>query len=259
MAAPNEPSDTIERILFVNPKVYVYQVPPLTSSTKGHTAASWTVNEPIFTARMRIRETTEEGPSHAQDKVTVTILLEEPSSAELFAAAPYTHPSVVAHCHDSSRFFALRVVGPGEGGKQMKATLGVGFEERSDAFDFGVVLQDAGKVLGLEKQGAGPADGKRREEQAEAKDYSLKEGQTITVNIGGRGSRINNAINAGQGNASMQPGRETESGHTTFLPPPPPPSGARERRKSGSDQHLMESKSTAQELGFDEGEFGEFQ
>ena len=44
----------------------------------------------------------------------------------------------------SSRFFALRVVG--EGG--MKATLGIGFEERSDAFDFNTTLQDVRKLLG---------------------------------------------------------------------------------------------------------------
>lgn len=44
----------------------------------------------------------------------------------------------------SSRFFALRVVG--EGG--MKATLGIGFEERADAFDFNTTLQDVRKLLG---------------------------------------------------------------------------------------------------------------
>lgn len=253
-------SDKIERILYITPKVHVYQIPPLTSSTKGHTAASWTVNQPIFTARMRILETTEEtssAPTH--ERVTATILLEDPSSGELFAASPYTHPSTVAHCHDSSRFFALRVVGPGESGLQMKATLGIGFEERSDAFDFGVALQDVGKVLGFARDQGLMSDGRKKEEKKEeVKDYSLKEGQTITVNIGGRGSRINDGVKL---RTEGQAGQENKGGAMPFLPPPPPPSGSREKRKSGSEQQFIGQKKvpTIQELGFDDGEFGEFQ
>ena len=78
---------------------------------------------------------------------------------------------------DSSRFFAVRVVD----GKR-KAILGVGFEDRSDAFDFGVSLQAVQKHGQL--VGAGGAGKVEVSPFVEKKDYSLKEGQTISITIG---------------------------------------------------------------------------
>src|SRR6266480_184622 len=151
------PPEAIQRILHISPNVHIYRIPPITS-TKGFAASSWTQNpaDQIFTARLRVIETAiPPPPSATQDtaeKVSVHILLEDARTGELFAAAPYTHPSAVEQASDSSRFFAVRVVG--NGGK-MKATLGIGFEERPDAFDFSVALQDVRRTLGLE----GPASG----------------------------------------------------------------------------------------------------
>ena len=84
---------------------------------------------------------------------------------------------------DSSRFFALRVVdGP------RRAFLGIGFEERSDAFDLGVCLQEVrrhnnmdGEGVAAKKAAAALIDSKGGEE---GKDYSLKEGETISITIG---------------------------------------------------------------------------
>lgn len=67
---------------------------------------------------------------------------------------------------------------------QRKAYLGIGFEQRSDAFDFGVSLQEVQKQ---NKRIAGKANGQKAPEASlfgEKKDYSLKEGQTISVTIG---------------------------------------------------------------------------
>lgn len=90
---------------------------------------------------------------------------------------------------DSSRFFAVRVVDSGR-----KAMLGIGFEERSEAFDFGVSLQEVRRHNNLEGEGAARSTGannkkggaKKAAELApvEKKDYSLKEGETINITIG---------------------------------------------------------------------------
>lgn len=283
------PKEAIQRILHISPKVHVYRIPPLTS-TKGFNAATWTQNpdDQIFTARLRIIETAIPPPagSNAEEKVFVHILLEDPSKGELFAAAPYTSPSAVEQAQDSSRFFAIRVVG--DGGK-MRATLGMGFEERPDAFDFSVSLQDVRKTLGMD--GAAPAGAGQRalgrrgppvppkKVEEPKRDFSLKEGEMITINIGGKGRRTtapkaDEGASAGEGLFSIAPPPEVGK---PFLPPPPsaadvragkspftvapPPSAMDVRASMGgkSQQPMQQPQLSAEELGFDDGEFGEFQ
>ncbi|KAI4251936.1 MAG: hypothetical protein LQ352_004563, partial [Teloschistes flavicans] len=153
----SDPADTITRILFLSPNVHIYAVPPL-SSNKGYTTTSWTPltspptrqlpNPEPITTRLRVVESSTSTPLTAptsqehqdQDQqqrphITTSILLEEQSTGALFAACPYTSPSSVLPVTDSTRFFALRV--EGDGGR-MKAVLGVGFEERTEAMDFGI-------------------------------------------------------------------------------------------------------------------------
>ncbi|KAF2188262.1 adaptin ear-binding coat-associated protein 1 NECAP-1 [Zopfia rhizophila CBS 207.26] len=260
------PSTAIQRILFIAPKVHIYQIPPLTS-TKGYNAASWTADNnkrQIFTARLRILETSI--PSSDPDdteKVTTTLLLEDPGNGQLFAAAPYTNPATVEQALDSSRFFAVTVVGEGR-----KAVLGMGFEERSEAFDFSIALQDARRVLGMENPGAGVSErrsGERKKEVEEVKrDFSLKEGETISINFGGRGRR-SRPDEASKDQKSEQdalfsikppPGRGANpAGAMPFLPPPPSAKSVKEERRRS--RQTFEQK--PQDLGFDDGEFGEFQ
>lgn len=229
------PPDAIQRILFLAPKTHVYAVPPL-ASTKGYTASAWTSapQNPIFTARCRIVETAYASTLKAD------VVLEDPSSGELFAAAPYTDEAAVEPVLDSSRFFALRVRDP-EG---RKAVLGVGFEERSEAFDFGVALQEAKKtVLGVSEP---KAHAKKVEE---TRDLSLKEGETITVNLGGskfkRSSGKRTEEPTGDLSAFSLPPPPGSGG--AGLIPPPPPAGSRKAQDK-----------SAKELGFDDGQFGEF-
>ena len=288
------PPEAIQRILHISPKVHIYRIPPITS-TKGFSAASWTQNpaDQIFTARLRVIETAIPPPSSATqdipEKVSVHILLEDARTGELFAAAPYTHPSAVEQASDSSRFFAVRVVG--NGGK-MKATLGIGFEERPDAFDFSVALQDVRRTLGLEVTAStanvgrrmGPQRGGRgapppppKKEELEAKrDFSLKEGEMITINIGGKGRRTSAKVtddtspggmqNSGASLFSIPPppsAASMKSGAMPFLPPPPSAADVKAGMKGQQSftQQEMSSNTqpTAEELGFDDGEFGEFQ
>lgn len=248
------PFDAIQRVLFIHSKVHCYAVPPLTSN-KGYTASQWTTRDPIFTARVRIIETAVPSSSTTPTETIYTnILLEDASSGELFAGAPYTSSIVVEQCVDSSRFFAVRVVG--EGGR--KATLGIGFEERPDAFDFGIALQDAAKVLGFDKAqpgqrvGSGQRGGVQTGSKASEgkKDYSLKEGEEITIKMPARASRVD----------EDGLGRDGNGAAVSFLPPPPSAADVRRHMDDTFGGSTSSAKTpTAEELGFDDGEFGEFQ
>jgi hypothetical protein len=195
---------------------------------------------------MRVFEISKPSPSPSAtdpDSLSVTINLEDPKSGELFAASPYSSAAVVQQALDSSRFFAVRVVG--EGG--MKATLGLGFEDRSDAFDFGIALSEARKVLGWEKPQVSAVG------SDVLRDFSLKEGEKIHIQVGGKGRRDG-------GDAKKEAG--LDDGQALFSIAPPPAAGS-SSSSSGFSLPPPPATSTtgksAQELGFDDGEFGEFQ
>ncbi|KAK9441667.1 adaptin ear-binding coat-associated protein 2 [Metarhizium brunneum] len=250
------PEDAIQRNLFIDGPVHVYQIPPLTSM-KGYSAISWT-DDPsrnIFTGRLRVVETAFESPAsdggQGQSKLKVDLVLEDPSNGELFAAAPYTNGSVVEPVIDSSRFFALTVRDP----QGHKAVLGIGFGDRSKAFDLGIALQRARRALGLENAGADASEAKQ-----ENKDYSLKEGQTITVNIGSksRGRRQPEPPSTSSDPATLQ----------SFALPPPPGAGsglASAQQGAGfslppppSAEDVKRKRQSLRDWGFDDGENGEF-
>jgi len=161
---------------------------------------------------------------------------------------------------DSSRFFA--VVVQGEGGR--KAVLGVGFEERSEAFDFSVALQEVRKTLGIEDNGkAGGKKVMKEDKVPEKKDFSLKEGQTITVNIGGRGVGRRNPPkedeynSKGVGGFSLPP--PPDGGSLGSLLPPPPSAQEVKTQKRLSQTFEPPNPASIEDMGFDDGEFGEFQ
>ncbi|KAF2645618.1 adaptin ear-binding coat-associated protein 2 [Massarina eburnea CBS 473.64] len=260
------PSNAYQRVLHIAPKVHVYQIPPLTS-TKGYQASSWTADNnkrQIFTARLRVLETsipTTSPSGEETEEVTTALLLEDASTGDLFAAAPYTSAGVVEQALDSSRFFAVTVVGEGR-----KAVLGMGFEERSEAFDFSIALQDARRTLGFESNPNAPPSkiGSKKAASEEAKrDFSLKEGETISINLGGlKGRREKrDEVRSPPEQTSEQdalfsikppPG----SVGSPFLPPPPSAKSVKEERRR-SRQTYEQPK--PEDLGFDDGEFGEFQ
>ena len=86
------------------------------------------------------------------------------------AVDAYPGPAVQT-VSDSSRYFVIRV---GDGDTH----LGLGFADRSDSFDLNVALQDHFKSLRVEAELQ-----KESELPREQLDLSLKEGQTIKVNI----------------------------------------------------------------------------
>ncbi|KAL9120293.1 MAG: hypothetical protein Q9187_003146 [Circinaria calcarea] len=253
------PADAIQRVLFIASSVHVYSIPPATS-TKGYLAASWTGSgsaaRQIFTARLRVIET-----AIPNETVQTDVVLEDPSNGQLFAAAPYTDAGAVEQVLDSSRFFAVRVVG--EGGR--KAVLGIGFEERSEAIDLGIALQEVRKFQGAGKENTAPGRKKATGKSAVAEkvpekiDFSLKEGQTIHIDIGnrpgkrreGRGETVDRYI-------APPSGGFLDNGAMSFLPPPPSAQDIRAEKSKNRHDAVPEPRSIAA-LGFDDGEFGEFQ
>lgn len=243
-ATGRELSDSaIQRVLFVSNDVHVYQIPPITSN-KGFAAGSWTSTtkptaQQIFTARLRVFETSING------KLKADIVLEDGKTGDLFAAAPYTSTAVIQQANDSSRFFAIRV--QGEGG--MKATLGIGFEDRSPAFDFGVALSEARKVLGMDDKAASGARGctaKTNTVQELKQDFSLKEGEKIHIAVGSKGRR----------QAPSSDTAKQDDGAALFSIAPPPPPGAKAHTIAPPPEAV--EINTAKELGFDD-DFGDFQ
>ncbi|KAL0587386.1 hypothetical protein ABG067_003004 [Albugo candida] len=174
----------VKRILAVINQCFVFKIPPQVSAA-GHRADSWP-KEPVWTGRLTIFSCDED----------LMIELRDSSNGSLFAACPMKRngPTAVqkglrlcdkercrTHLHlttvvDSSRYFVLRVVDQNSG---RHAFIGIAFENRSDAFDFNVALDDHQKELQREKNAAD----KERAGLNVTKDYSLKDGEKIKIKI----------------------------------------------------------------------------
>lgn len=123
-------------------EVFVYRVPPLAAAS-GHRAEQWGLEKPVFTGLMKI--------SRLDDRCLVR-LYQPPKEGELgaqavlFAVCPITLgngrflPHYCEHVMDSSRYFVLRC--EDEKDASRVAYVGVGFRERSIAFDFKAALDD---------------------------------------------------------------------------------------------------------------------
>ncbi|GAA5924052.1 adaptin-ear-binding coat-associated family protein [Sporobolomyces koalae] len=215
--------DQLESLLFVAREVYVYAIPPRQSNA-GYRAADWqsASDEPMWKGRIRVMELGSEAPTRC------LINLEDKDSGELFAQSPYQPTKSNPHggCEavlDSSRYFVLTVVDQHSG---QKAYIGMGFPERTESFDFNVALQDWAKrqsppqlsaVGGTSSSGSTAAS--PHLPPGGARDFSLKEGETISIKIGG-----NSAIKKKQtADLTGSGGNGGGLGAFKLAPPPPPP------------------------------------
>jgi len=114
--------------------------------------------------------------------------------------------------------------------KGRHAFIGLGYAERSDAFDLSATLQDFQKQLDHEKEAEKRA--KEYEEKPRV-DYSLRDGQQITVNLPARSKRNGPSSVATAG----APGG-------ILLPPPPAASRGNDRRVRPSDPQTQMSAGT---------------
>eukprot|EP00038_Savillea_parva_P003955 m.132389 g.132389 ORF g.132389 m.132389 type:complete len:333 (+) comp11333_c0_seq2:444-1442(+) len=110
--------------------VRMYQIPPRTTN-KGYRADAWGLDKPAWTGILRIVSKGSE----------CLIRLVDKQSGDLFVQCPVDKfPGLaVEACTDSSRYFVIRALDEASG---QHAFVGIGFTERSDAFDFNVALSD---------------------------------------------------------------------------------------------------------------------
>ncbi|KAI9204388.1 adaptin ear-binding coat-associated protein 2 [Polychytrium aggregatum] len=208
--------DTYESVLVVIRECMVYRIPPR-SNARGYRAADWDITQHMWTGRLRVI-------ARGDDAF---INLEDGTTGEIFAQCPYNPDgSSVESVTDSSRYFVLRIVDKASG---KHAFIGMGFTERSSAFDFNVALQDHTRRVKQAKE----AHSAKPASAAPKMDYSWKEGQTITINIGSlksskpAGASSENLSGASGGFTMLPPppSRSLASGSsfgsTGFLPPPP--------------------------------------
>ncbi|KAF7311349.1 DUF1681 domain-containing protein [Mycena kentingensis (nom. inval.)] len=219
--------EEIESILFIGREVSVYKIPPL-KKNEGHRAGEWgDLAAPLWKGRLRIIE----------KSAGASLMFEDASTGELFAKADYdiARPCVEAVL-DSSRYFVVRVEDNGR-----KAYLGMGFQERPDSFDFNVAIQDYSKRRRIalnppEDDVAAPSP---HIPAGPKKDYSLKEGQTFSINLPGRTNKATTTTSPGpnllgdlaglsSSTSSTSSASSSSSGGFPLLPPPP--SSGRTRR-----------------------------
>ncbi|KAG8969478.1 hypothetical protein FRC03_002754 [Tulasnella sp. 419] len=202
--------DEIESILYMCREVMVYRVPPRTSNA-GYRAEQWgDLSQYLWKGRMRIIET----------KICV-IKLEDSTTGDVFAQSPYDiSGAAVEPVLDSSRYFVLRVE-DAESGK--KAYIGIGFAERSDAFDFNVALQDYTK---RQKALLNPPEASDQPSPSPhlppgpKQDFSLKAGETLgSISIPGGSSKRSAKTTTDLLGPTKASG--SSSGILPLLPPPP--------------------------------------
>jgi hypothetical protein len=186
----------MERTIFLVNDIKVHAIPPRTKLASIKTS-DWDPN-PIFTGKLRLLQS--EG---------ISIRLES-DTGELFAETGPIQAGSVEATADSSRYFMIRVVQ--ETGRH--AFVGIGFTERSQAFDFAIALQD----------------GTRQEKAVTAVspvvDYKLKDGEMIKVNL-----------------SVAKKSSSTFSGGTVL---PPPPSSHRTVAKTTQPTTPLDTQSANQ-------------
>ncbi|PIN05064.1 hypothetical protein CDL12_22394 [Handroanthus impetiginosus] len=208
-----EDEETFEHTLLVVREVSVFKIPPRPTSG-GYKCGEWLQSDKIWSGRLRV----------VSCNTRCEIRLEDPNSGELFAACfvnPGQREIAVESVLDSSRYFVLRI----EDGRGKHAFVGLGFNERNEAFDFNVALSDHEKYVKREGEKATGSDGAGGDGGEEgqigihpAVNHRLKEGETIRINV-------KNKPSSGAGMLSAA-GLSSGAGKSKAVGLAPPPSGA---------------------------------
>jgi hypothetical protein len=195
-----------ERTLVQLPQVHVFKI-PVRKTAEGHRASDWP-KDPTWTGKLKII---------AKGRLAA-IMLMDASNNSVFAVCPVSDDAAVERTLDSGRYFVLRI----QNAQGKHAFIGIAFNERNDAFDFNVALQEhkdsvereekAAKGIGeLDLFNSGPV----------LQDLSIKEGEKLKINIAGGGRRRAAGAGAGAGGALLAPPPAAGGGSKGLLAPPP--------------------------------------
>ncbi|XP_008804263.2 uncharacterized protein At1g03900-like [Phoenix dactylifera] len=206
MSSFEEEEEAFEHTLLVVREVSVYKIPPR-STSGGYKCGEWLQSDKIWSGRLRVVSCRER----------CEIRLEDPNSGELFAACfvqPGQRDSSVETVLDSSRYFVLKI----EDGQGKHAFIGLGFNERNEAFDFNVALSDHEKYVRREHE---KETGEESEESHidihPAVNHRLKEGETIRINVKNKSSSASGMLSS----AGLSGGAFGKQKASTILAPPP--------------------------------------
>ncbi|XP_039011528.1 uncharacterized protein At1g03900-like isoform X2 [Hibiscus syriacus] len=119
----------------------------------------------------------------------------------------------------------IRLEDKNTGGRQRHAFIGIGFRERTEAYDFQAALHDHIKYLNKKKTAE---EMEQQFQSTSSVDYSLKEGETIVLQLKNtqRGSSTvkSKASELGIDKLSLaDKGNQKDPMLSIMLPPPPPP------------------------------------
>ncbi|KAK0589321.1 hypothetical protein LWI29_012644 [Acer saccharum] len=211
-ADANEESEAIELVLFQVSECYVYLIPPRKSAA-SYRADEWNVNKWAWEGTLKVVSKGEE----------CIIRLEDKSTGELYARAFLRNGEVhpVEAVIDSSRYFVLRIE-ENIGGRLRHAFIGIGFRERTEAYDFQAALHDHMKYLNKKRTAE---EMEQQFQNTSSVDYSLKEGETLRLQIKNKsfGRVQSKFFEQGLNNMSLEDKGNQKEPVICIKPPPPPP------------------------------------
>lgn len=202
-----------ELVLFQVSECYVYLIPPRKTAA-SYRADEWDINKWAWEGTMKVVSKGEE----------CIIRLEDKTSGELYARAFLRDgdPHPVEPVIDSSRYFVLRVE-ENIGGRLRHAFIGIGFRERPQAYDFQAALHDHMKYLNKKKTAE---EMEHQFQHTSSVDYSLKDGETLVLQLNNKGGRSvrSKFFEQGLNNLPDQKEKGKKEVAISIKPPPPPPS-----------------------------------
>ena len=164
-----EDANVVERVRCVIRDAHVFKLPPRPTAG-GWRGADWT--DEVWQGTVKVVER-----SGGKEDATLVLLVDRTTEA-MFAVCPIKD-GAVDRCVDSSRYFVLRI----ENANGRHMFIGMAFNERNDAFDFNTSLEDAKREREAAQHPVDQLPGLN-------KDYSIKEGEKIRVNIKNIGGEL---------------------------------------------------------------------